>query len=180
MSSLLYTAEVNFSLHVTSSLSCSKRSELLCSDLCFLLHVLCDLFNSSFLESTFFLLHFFYYSISLSALPLVSCVFAEGRKNINLSFLISFIEIFATQQFAAKFELSLLNTRTFLGLSFAGRDGFIAEDSGGAGCKNRKAQERKLYFDTHDHGSHAFVRRGYGAGLPGSPRVECSTIVSSE
>lgn len=41
------------------------------------------------------------------------CIFTDGRKNINLSLQIRFVEILVTGQLAAKVELSLLSMKNF-------------------------------------------------------------------
>lgn len=51
----------------------------------------------------------------LSAIALAFCVSFDGRKSIELSLLVGFVEILATEQFAAKFELSSLSLKKPLG-----------------------------------------------------------------
>lgn len=42
-------------------------------------------------------------------------VHSDGRKHIRLSLLIGFVDVFPTEQFAARFELSSLSMNKFLG-----------------------------------------------------------------
>lgn len=46
---------------------------------------------------------------------MASCAFSDGCQNNNFSLLIRFVEIFATKQFAARFELPWVSVKRFLG-----------------------------------------------------------------
>lgn len=97
-------------MHSSFAFLCPKPSKPLCSDLCFLGSILCDLFYSNLLETTLFLLYYSSFPQTLVAAP---CSSSDGCKNNKLSLLIVFLEVFATEQRAAKFELSSLNMETF-------------------------------------------------------------------
>lgn len=52
---------------------------------------------------------------------MASCISSGGRININPPRLILFVDIFATEQIAAKFELPPFNEKMFLGWDVQGR-----------------------------------------------------------
>lgn len=83
---------------------------------------LCPFFVTSFTQAFLTALFLCFTTIfSLSAPVIALCVFSDGHENITLSLLIGFVEIFATKQFAAKFELSPLNVKNFLGWAVQGK-----------------------------------------------------------
>lgn len=72
-------------------------------------------FVTSFTRTALKLLPFYFSVLSFrSTLTMASCVFSNGRENINLSLVVGFVEIFDDEKFAAKFEMSSLDMRKFL------------------------------------------------------------------
>lgn len=69
-------AKFSFFLHVSSALSCPKALKSLCSDLCSLFFVLCNLLYSNVLEAT----SFRFTVLALFSIPaMASCAFVDSR-----------------------------------------------------------------------------------------------------
>lgn len=105
---LLVTNVKKFVLHVSSAFSCLQASKSFFS-------ICAPLFPFFTISCTRMVwVHTICALLSFSALAVASSASFGGRKNIKLFFFISFMQIFATEQIAPKFGLSLLVMESFL------------------------------------------------------------------
>lgn len=105
--------------------------------------------------------------------------FSGGRKNISQFLVIGFVEVFLTEQFPAKFELTSLNVRSFMYWAVQGETAPSRKNERASGA-DKTPRERKLYIRICNHGSAAFAICGYRTDLSESPRVDCSLSICSE